>query len=106
MKITSKFGSFGVTESIDQRVLELSGNTRELNEKLANLRYKNQMYDSRKYTDLVTLWIKGFPALHFEIQIRREQLEVLQVSSRNKNYTFEPFHFEPFVKTKNLARFL
>ena len=37
------------------------------------------MYDARRYTDLVTLWIKGFPALHFEIQIRREQLEVLQV---------------------------
>ena len=79
LKITSKFGSFGLSESTDQRVLVLSGNTNELNEKLTNLRYKNQMYDARKYTDLVTLWIKGFPALHFEIQIRREQLEVLQV---------------------------
>ena len=79
LKITSKFGSFGLSESTDQRVLVVSGNTNELNEKLTNLRYKNQMYDARKYTDLVTLWIKGFPALHFEIQIRREQLEVLQV---------------------------
>ena len=42
------------------------------------------MFDTRKYTDLVTLWIKGFAALHFEIQIRREQLEVLQVKSLYK----------------------
>ena len=81
MKITSRFGSFGISESMDQRVLALSGTTHEINEKLNNLRYKNQMFDTRKYTDLVTLWIKGFPALHFEIQIRREQLEVLQVKS-------------------------
>ena len=37
------------------------------------------MFDTRKYTDLVTLWIKGFPTLHFEIQIKRQQLDVLQV---------------------------
>ena len=42
------------------------------------------MFDTRKYTDLVTLWIKGFAAPHFEIQIRREQLDVLQVKSLYK----------------------
>ena len=88
MKITSRFGSFGISESMDQRVLALSGTTHEINEKLNNLRYKNQMFDTRRYTDLVTLWIKGFPALHFEVQIRREQLEVLQVKSLY-NYTLD-----------------
>ena len=48
---------------MDQRILVLSGTTTEINEKLNNLRYKNQMFDTRKYTDLVTLWIKGFPTL-------------------------------------------
>ena len=83
MKITSRFGSFGISESMDQRVLALSGTTHEINEKLNNLRYKNQMFDTRKYTDLVTLWIKGFPTLHFEIQIKRQQLDVLQVKLLN-----------------------
>ena len=83
MKITSRFGSFGISESMDQRVLALSGTTHEINEKLNNLRYKNQMFDTRKYTDLVTLWIKGFPTLHFEIQIKRRQLDVLQVKLLN-----------------------
>ena len=68
---------------MDQRILVLSGTTTEINEKLSNLRYKNQMFDTRKYTDLVTLWIKGFPTLHFEIQIKRQQLDVLQVKLLN-----------------------
>ena len=68
---------------MDQRILVLSGTTTEINEKLSNVRYKNQMFDTRKYTDLVTLWIKGFPTLHFEIQIKRQQLDVLQVKLLN-----------------------
>merc|ERR1712131_44693 len=77
IKITSKFGSFGVAESEDQRALVLSGSTSQLNEELTNLRYTNLMYDTRKYTDLVTLWIRGFPPVYFEIQIRRVQLDLL-----------------------------
>ena len=92
--MTSKFGSFGISESMDQRVLALSGTTTEINEKLNNLRYKNQMFDTRKYTDLVTLWIKGFPTLHFEIQIKRQQLDVLQVKLLN---AFKIFHMGSLV---------
>ena len=80
VRITSKFGSFGLADQEYQRVLVLHGNTNELNEKLANLWYKNLMFDTRAYKDLVTLWIKGFPELYFEIQIKREQIELLQVS--------------------------
>ena len=69
---------------MDQRILVLSGTTTEINEKLSDLRYKNQMFDTRKYTDLVTLWIKGFPTLHFEIQIKRQQLDILQVALLTK----------------------
>ena len=76
----SKFGSFGVADPQYQRVLVLHGNTHELNDKLANLWYKNLMFDTRAYKDLVTLWIKGFPELYFEIQVKREQIELLQVS--------------------------
>ena len=76
----SKFGSFGLVDPEYQRVLVLHGNTDELNEKLANLWYKNLMFDTRAYKDLVTLWIKGFPELYFEIQVKREQIELLQVS--------------------------
>ena len=79
---------------MDQRVLVLSGTTTEINEKLSNLRYKNQMFDTRKYTDLVTLWIKGFPTLHFEIQIKRQQLDVLQVKLLN---AFKIFRMKNFV---------
>ena len=80
VRIMSKFGSFGLEDSEYQRSLILHGNTHELNEKLANIWYKNLMFDTKAYKDLVTLWIKGFPTLHFEIQVKREQLELLQVS--------------------------
>ena len=63
----SKFGSFGLVDAEYQRILVLHGNTHELNEKLANLWYKNLMFDTRAYKDLVTLWIKGFPMLHFDV---------------------------------------
>ena len=81
VRIMSKFGSFGLADPEYKRILILRGNTHEINEKLANLWYKNQMFDTRAYKDLVTLWIKGFPELHFEIQVKREQLELLQVST-------------------------
>ena len=74
VRIMSKFGSFGLADPEYKRILILRGNTHEINEKLANLWYKNLMFDTRAYKDLVTLWIKGFPELHFEIQVKREQL--------------------------------
>ena len=80
VRIMSKFGSFGLADPEYKRILILRGNTHEINEKLANLWYKNLMFDTRAYKDLVTLWIKGFPELHFEIQVKREQLELLQVN--------------------------
>ena len=83
----SKFGSFGLEDSEYQRILTLHGNTHELNEKLASLLYKNLMFDTRAYKDLVTLWIKGFPKLHFEIQIKREQLDLLQVRINFTNFS-------------------
>ena len=92
MKITSRFGSFGISESVDERVLALSGTTHEINEKLNNLRYKNQMFDTRKYTDLVTLWIKGFAAPHFEIQIRREQFLVTALRYTDVRFVFFKNH--------------
>ena len=82
----SKFGSFGQEDSEYQRILILHGNTHELNEKLTSLWYKNLMFDTRSYKDLVTLWIKGFPKLHFEIQIKREQLDLLQVRMNFINF--------------------
>ena len=86
----SKFGSFGLVDAEYQRILVLHGNTHELNEKLANIWYKNLMFDTRAYKDLVTLWIKGFPTLHFEIEVKREQLELLQVR-------FHPFYHCYFI---------
>ena len=41
-------------------------------------RYTNMMFDSKKYIDVVTIWMKGYPSINFEIQIKRNQLELLQ----------------------------
>ena len=54
------------------------------------------MFDTRAYKDLVTLWIKGFPTLHFEIQVKREQLEVLQV-----RLDFTDFHCYFIIKARD-----
>ena len=69
-----------IEDNMQQRVLELTGNTPEVNLKLSNLRYQNLMYDSRQYTDVVTFWIKEFQAIYFEIEIKREQLQILPVN--------------------------
>lgn len=41
-------------------------------------RYTNMMFDSKKYIDVVTIWMKGYPSINFEIRIKRNQLELLQ----------------------------
>ena len=50
------------------------------------------MFDTRKYTDLVTLWIKGFAAPHFEIQIRREQFLVTALRYTDVRFVFFKNH--------------
>ena len=47
-------------------------------------RYTNVMFDSKEYFDLVTLWIKGYPIINFEIRIKRNQLELLQARDESK----------------------
>ena len=41
-------------------------------------RYTNMMFDSKKYIDVVTIWMKGYPSINFEIRIKGNQLELLQ----------------------------
>jgi len=36
------------------------------------------MFDSKEYIDVVTLWMKGYPSINFEIRVKRNQLELLQ----------------------------
>ena len=43
------------------------------------------MFDSREYFDLVTLWIKGYPPVNFEILIKRNQLELLQAQDESQH---------------------
>ena len=45
----------------------------------------NVMFDSREYFDLVTLWIKGYPPVNFEILIKRNQLELLQARDETQH---------------------
>ena len=41
-------------------------------------RYTNMMFDSKEYIDVVTIWMKGYPSINFEIRIKGNQLELLQ----------------------------
>ena len=43
------------------------------------------MFDSREYFDVVTLWIKGYPPVNFEILIKRNQLELLQARDETQH---------------------
>ena len=43
------------------------------------------MFDSKEYFDLVTLWIKGYPPVNFEILIKRNQLEILQAQDESQH---------------------
>ena len=42
------------------------------------------MYDAKEYFDLVTVWIKGYPPINFEILIKRNQLELLQARDESQ----------------------
>ena len=42
------------------------------------------MYDANEYFDLVTVWIKGYPPINFEILIKRNQLELLQARDESQ----------------------
>ena len=43
------------------------------------------MYDAKEYFDLVTVWIKGYPPINFEILIKRNQLELLQAQDESQH---------------------
>ena len=43
------------------------------------------MFDSREYFDLITLWIKGYPPVNFEILVKRNQLELLQARDESQH---------------------
>ena len=43
------------------------------------------MYDAKEYFDLVTVWIKGYPPINFEILIKRKQLELLQARDESQH---------------------
>ena len=43
------------------------------------------MFDSREYFDLVTLWIKGYPPVNFEILVKRNHLELLQAQDESQH---------------------
>ena len=43
------------------------------------------MFDTREYFDLITLWIKGYPPVNFEILIKRNQLELLQARDESQH---------------------
>ena len=42
------------------------------------------MYDAKEYYDIVTVWIKGYPPINFEILIKRNQLELLQARDESQ----------------------
>ena len=44
---------------------------------LTTLSYLNKMYDSLVYYDTVTVWLKGYEIVQFQIKIERPKLELL-----------------------------
>ena len=47
------------------------------------------MFDSKPYIDIVTVWVKGYPPINFEIDIKRNQLELLQGRDESLHFTWE-----------------
>ena len=80
VKIVANYGEISVgAEGTAKQSLELDGDSTFLNKQLQNLTYNNVMYDSLMYYDTVTVWIKGFETVKFQIEVAREKLEILQV---------------------------
>ena len=57
------------------------------------------MFDSKQYVDLITLWIKGFPPINFEILIKRNQLEILQARDESQNQEIFTRKISIIIKT-------
>jgi hypothetical protein len=51
---------------------EFLASSTEVNEKFADLHYKNKMFDQIQYTDICSIWIKGYPEIYIKIKIKRE----------------------------------
>ena len=84
--VVSKYGQIAVgIDGTPQLKMELEGDSTYINKLLKSLVYKNKMYDSILYHDTVTVWIKGFESVQFQVLVEKTKLEVLQVNITN-NY--------------------
>ena len=80
IKIVAKYGKISVgVDGTAKQSLDLEGDSTYLNKLLQSLVYTNVMYDSIMYYDTVTVWIRGFEAAKFQVEVSKEKLEVLQV---------------------------
>ena len=68
------------------------------------------MFDSKEYIDVVTLWMKGYPSINFEIRVKRNQLELLQARDDsqdeqilNQKVTIVIKTFRTVLKSKRLT---
>ena len=63
------------------------------------------MFDSREYNDHVTLWLKGYPIVNFEIKIKRNQLELLQARDESQREGVVSEKVTMIIKTYRNVRF-
>ena len=85
VKIVANYGHISVgADGTAKQSLDLEGDSTYLNKLLQSLTYNNVMYDSIMYYDTVTVWIRGFEAVKFQVEVTKEKLEILQV----RHFTF------------------
>jgi len=107
LSIKSVYGKFSKDYLNWKRSLDFTGTTAEINLDLAEVIYKNEMFDSIEYTDYCKVWIEGYPEITFPIKIKRDMVPIMLPSKADfKELSGEvPLHEKITVVIKTFMRY-